>query len=626
MAMTVALIFVIGLSSIYTVYKINQREEAYCLETLGDCADDLAQEIKTDISRDTEQLGAIADVIAGYEDFESEGVYRILRSYEGSGNISHLEILFPDDTVMLETGERVEAGDELSFAEESVKGNHISTRGTDLLDGESAVVRNLVPIYADGEMKAMLSGVMLLDELPVRWRADIYDGKVANFVVDRSNGEFILDTWNDGFGNIWTEEKPQLKSGYDGSELKEDFKYGREGHIVFYSTSKEEYVYFYYAPVGVNTWMLALSVPESTVFKNAEKLRGLLYLFVGFEAVALIVYFIGMYFDTREKTREKQRQIDMISYLHDIEKLLFGAHLEKRNITIALQRIAEMTYAENVFFEIYDDGCEEKMYIWTKDPETGKYAGRRQMFLQDYFLDGKKSLVMKNLDALKRSSPEHYKVMKSLGLNNLVVVPVVGTGDELYGILGVLNVKRFERTEDLLRSVTLSFSMLCSNLRTHNIIKIMGETDTLTGLLNRNSFQKKLPEYKKQYQTSLACIYADANGLHELNNSKGHEAGDRMLQYVGTKMQEQFGQEHTYRIGGDEFLAFAIDEEESSVLKKVEEIGKALEKEGYHASIGVYWSMDVSSMNELVKEAEQKMYAEKRIYYQQNGHERRRRC
>ena len=43
------------------------------------------------------------------------------------------------------------------------------------------------------------------------------------------------------------------------------------------------------------------------------------------------------------------------------------------------------------------------------------------------------------------------------------------------------------------------------------------------------------------------CVYIDANGLHELNNERGHEAGDLMLRFVAESLMEQFPKGSLYR-------------------------------------------------------------------------------
>ncbi|MGN0632384.1 MAG: diguanylate cyclase domain-containing protein [Oscillospiraceae bacterium] len=152
----------------------------------------------------------------------------------------------------------------------------------------------------------------------------------------------------------------------------------------------------------------------------------------------------------------------------------------------------------------------------------------------------------------------------------------------------------------------------------------LADTDLLTGLLNRNCFETKVSECTFACNNNLTCIYADANGLHELNNKHGHAAGDKMLQEVAKAIQDRFGKKNTYRIGGDEFVAFAIDEPTESIQKKLSDIDTYLLNKAYHISFGMS-SQDIPiDIDSLLKDAETKMYEAKRSYYQQSGKDRRR--
>ena len=93
----------------------------------------------------------------------------------------------------------------------------------------------------------------------------------------------------------------------------------------------------------------------------------------------------------------------------------------------------------------------------------------------------------------------------------------------------------------------------------------LAERDQLTKLCNRTSYEHRIPAYPDRCKASLACIYADANGLHELNETGGHLAGDSMLCCIADALRDLFGEDHTYRIGGDEFVAFAPDVEEAAL-------------------------------------------------------------
>lgn len=150
-------------------------------------------------------------------------------------------------------------------------------------------------------------------------------------------------------------------------------------------------------------------------------------------------------------------------------------------------------------------------------------------------------------------------------------------------------------------------------------VRKQAETDALVGILNRNSYEKNLHRYVKRCKNNLACVYADVNGLHELNNSKGHKAGDRMLQFVAHVMQNYFGDEDTYRIGGDEFVAFVKDSTLEDVQKKITGACAYFEKADYHVSIGICMQEQPIDIDYVVKTAEQHMYEEKERYYEQRG-------
>lgn len=156
-------------------------------------------------------------------------------------------------------------------------------------------------------------------------------------------------------------------------------------------------------------------------------------------------------------------------------------------------------------------------------------------------------------------------------------------------------------------------------------VYLLSETDMLTGLCNRNSFERNLKEYSAR-GGQLCCIYVDVNGLHDINNTKGHEAGDKMLQFIGKALQIAFGEKNTFRIGGDEFVALVGIENEDIIQQKVSRVKNIVEENNYHISVGYsIGSCSDADMNVLINCAEKKMYDAKVLYYQQKGVDRRKR-
>lgn len=149
----------------------------------------------------------------------------------------------------------------------------------------------------------------------------------------------------------------------------------------------------------------------------------------------------------------------------------------------------------------------------------------------------------------------------------------------------------------------------------HEFIKKLSETDLLTGLRNRNSFELDCKTIQADGDCP-GCIYADVNGLHELNNEKGHAAGDEMLKTVALSIKKEFGAPYSYRIGGDEFVAFVYDLDVDSLTTKLSEIKEDLINQGYHVSFGLAKpESEYEELEMVLKRAEQNMYLEKKSYY-----------
>ena len=202
-------------------------------------------------------------------------------------------------------------------------------------------------------------------------------------------------------------------------------------------------------------------------------------------------------------------------------------------------------------------------------------------------------------------------------IRSLTAIPIEGTDGSICGVLAAFNIDDVPGTLAMLKNVSFSFSMLLQNMQSYNAIREKGEMDLLTGLYNRNRYEMDLREQNITYVRSLVCIYIDVNGLHELNNEKGHAAGDEMLKAVAAQIRARFGQKQSYRIGGDEFLVFVSDADEGSVSYQVKKAAENLKKENIYISAGIQRSEEAVSMDVLVKAAEEKMYEAKRRYYSQ---------
>ncbi len=621
---TIVMIILIGAASFGVTNYINEAEEKACFERLYEEADNLAGEIEMYVRSDREELELLASVIAEYDGVDSPELWELLNSYDAVGMMSRIELLIPGDQVLIK-GKAVDAHGLLSFEKEASMGAHITDREQDILDENNYIVRHYVPVVKDGKTVAMLYGVIELGELPEEVNMNPYSGKGAMYIIDGKTGDFLVDTWHhEEGGNMWKLGQREMAPGYDPEQLKKGIAEGDSRYVVFVSKTVGEYLYFYYEPMEINEWRIAVSVPESVVFASASEIRKILNVFLLIELVCFVVYFLWMVHYTRRITDEKQRRLETLNYIYDVEKLLFNAHEKKENIHAALEKIGNAIPAEKAGFWILDEIYDENVFLWEK---KGEENGSREIcdqkciyWLLDYFRKGNEEFEACEERALKKV----FAGTRRMGIVNLMAVPVEDIEGNICGILAVFNMAVDHAPAALLKNLKFSFSMFCRNLKKYAEIKEQSDRDVLTGLYNRNRYERDRTQLWQAYQGPLTCIYIDVNGLHEMNNSEGHDKGDAMLKAVAKGIMEYFQTEYIYRTGGDEFIILSSGIDDKEAAKESEKLAASLRQEGYHISIGIEYEEKVSVMSGLIKKAEEKMYEEKRRFYEQEAHDRRR--
>ena len=213
----------------------------------------------------------------------------------------------------------------------------------------------------------------------------------------------------------------------------------------------------------------------------------------------------------------------------------------------------------------------------------------------------------------------HYE---PVGINNWSVVLGVSEQDALAETRGV--VKILYLMSVIVGAILLSYLAYISwyLISARRGVYRMSITDQGTGLMNRVAYEKCLRKSDQRVIAPAACIYIDANGLHEINNERGHEAGDQMLRTVAERLREQFPRDDLYRVGGDEFVMFPAPAAEAEYEARMREVSESLAAQGYSISYGIAVCEAANGLRELVREADEKMLGSKRAYYAE--HDRRR--
>ena len=213
----------------------------------------------------------------------------------------------------------------------------------------------------------------------------------------------------------------------------------------------------------------------------------------------------------------------------------------------------------------------------------------------------------------------HYE---PVGVNNWSVVLGVSEQDALAGTRGV--VKILYLMSVIVGAILLSYLAYISwyLISARRGVYRMSITDQGTGLMNRVAYEKCLRKSDQRVIAPAACIYIDANGLHEINNERGHEAGDQLLRAVAERLREQFPRDDLYRVGGDEFVVFPAPAAEAEYEARMRAVSESLAAQGHSISYGIAVCEAANGLSDLVREADENMLKNKRRYYAE--HDRRR--
>lgn len=295
----------------------------------------------------------------------------------------------------------------------------------------------------------------------------------------------------------------------------------------------------------------------------------------------------------------------------------------EQSIEVLLDYLGRTLQSERVYiFEKCDGDLHDNTYEWCADGVVPQKEILQkvpfdaveqwyQAFVED------KNIIIRDLEETKETNPKAYQVLLPQNIRTLVVSPIV-FDEEIVGFYGVDNPPK-----EFLNHVSTMFKIMghfiSSLLRRRDLVKRLEKIsfyDRLTGLKNRHAMDDYFNNMKKE--DSIGILYCDVMGLKRVNDTLGHQEGDKLLLRACDSLKKAFEADNLFRIGGDEFLVLCKEISEQELQERTDILKAEMHKNNAVMAIGSLWqSKWTGDGDKLLTQADHKMYEDKRKYYEE---------
>jgi len=576
------------------------------------------KEVKEDIElqmlSDRENLQTMARFAAKlYADGENYGL--ILNNFKPIGLIENVGILHPDNTFETRVGV-MDVSDKLSFEEEAKRAPYVSGIVEDMTSGRK-IVRSAVRITVEDKLVGILYGVIELNSLEKRLMHNSTVSGTQIFVIERGNGDFIVNTISDKVENISVLQSRKFIENYSYGRFKKAIISGEKGYSAFVSQIIEDTtLYLHYSPLDIEDWQIVMAEPENSVFSEAIVMGRMLAIM--FSAIVIIMsLYIALIFSA-ERTKGR-----MHLCASKIRKLLLGINQRTESIEDALRSISKFSNSRAAFFadtdgEVYKYVNPSYKGTLLNEKDKSYYISKLINYASKITEERGTTVSVINIVAnarLQAEEPDFYNFMKKCEMQRVTFAGIVGEKKHI-SILGVNNPGKKNHAYRLLGDIAVCFSMAIYNKKYLDKTETVAATDSLTGLGNRMACNQEMKRLDGCFAENVSCIYIDVNELHIINNKYGHAAGDGMLLFIANSIKEVFANGSVFRIGGDEFLVFVENSDKEKTEKDVQKLLNKVEEMNYHISIGIDFAARNNDTEAMVSQAEKRMYEDKARFYQ----------
>ncbi|HEV2332969.1 MAG TPA: diguanylate cyclase, partial [Gammaproteobacteria bacterium] len=214
-----------------------------------------------------------------------------------------------------------------------------------------------------------------------------------------------------------------------------------------------------------------------------------------------------------------------------------------------------------------------------------------------------------------KGPPRHFLVVPLVSGNGGFRLLFLGRTSRIIQVQGV----------DIAAAMAKQVSVALDKARLIRDLETLATTDGLTRLYNRRTFLQRAEsefERSRRYQRPLTVMMLDVDHFKAVNDTHGHEVGDRVLRLLADECRRNLRQQDVLgRYGGEEFVAFLPETSASVALDVAERLRKSVEGlsvAAEHGAIHMTMSIGIATMNRahpdvsaLIITADQALYQAK---------------
>lgn len=435
----------------------------------------------------------------------------------------------------------------------------------------------------------------------------VYNNKSDCYIVD-SDGTVLMSLEpetqiTDDFDNIFDfiQEKTQSYNKGYLERMKKTVPTKGKGSISF-KYQKSEY-YLVYQPVGIDDWSIVGIVEKNVVDSGMRMVQGTTIVLLCMMAICIM---IGVVILMKQRAnaqlqKEADERIKAEKKKEISEQLFLGisqivdcfaiCDLENNRYEYEDKR-GEYLYPKKGAYDQFIKEISDQYTILT-DGENAKFTNMLSVWNVRQLIKGQKDSYCLEYCARDKS---RFFIMN--------VIPVEWEGDTLTKIM-----------------------LVTQDMGQQHELENLANTDALTGLFNKRYFEKMM-EIRDEKKKPYALFYMDLDLFKPVNDTYGHEMGDKVLKEVAKRLLKCIrSNDYAFRIGGDEFMLILNGNLDAQLCEKRIErikklIGEPYEFDGHTIKIGIscgsaVYPDDADCAADIQKIADKRMYEDKKINHAQ---------